>query len=131
MKHPLVALALLLILGCAREWKDPLTTIPAKEVDIVHLLANTINYDGAGVTVEGRVWHVEKKTAHTKEGEIPYTLFMLADRDGHGVGVYTIGHITIADGDFAEVTGLFRRSYKTETHSFNKEIEAVRVEVKQ
>lgn len=131
MKRSLAILALLFILGCAREWKDPLTTIPAKEVDIVHLLANTINYDGAGVTVEGRVWYVEKKTTHTKEGELPYTVFKLADSDGHGVAVYTLGHITIADGNFARVTGIFRRSYKTETHTFNKEIEAVKVEVKQ
>lgn len=118
----------LTLLGCAREWQDPNTTIPAKKVDITSILVSSIAYDSAGVIVEGKVWDLMFDKIQEEDREIPFTEFKLADQDGYFINVFSPGHIPIAEGDFVQVTGIYRRELSREKHLFINEIEAIRIE---
>jgi hypothetical protein len=115
-------------LGCAHEWQNPNTTLPAQELDIISILANPIAYDSAGVIVEGKVWDLVFDTLEEDDKESPYTNFKLADRDGNFVNVFALGHLPITEGDFVKVVGIYRRELSTGSYNFINEIEAKRVE---
>ena len=119
---------LLVFLGCAREWQDPNTTIPAKKVDIAAILENPIAFDSAGVIVEGKVWDLVFDKFEREDKETPFTEFKLADQDGNFVNIFVLGHIPIAEGDIVEVMGIYRRELGKERIYFANEIEAIRVE---
>jgi len=125
-----VSVLILFSSGCARNWENPNTSLPTKELSIMALLVNPIIYDSAGVLVEGKVWDLAFKNLKEKGTEIPYTSFKLADKDGNSVNVFALGDIPVADGDMVEVMGIYRREYKTEAYSFLNEIEAKRIENK-
>ncbi|HLE26232.1 MAG TPA: hypothetical protein VI935_11400 [Thermodesulfobacteriota bacterium] len=119
---------LLVFLGCAREWQDPNTTIPAKKVDIAAILENPIAFDSAGVIVEGKIWDLVFDKFEREDKETPFTEFKLADQDGNFVNIFVLGHIPIAEGDIVEVMGIYRRELGKERIYFANEIEAIRVE---
>ena len=127
-KSFIYSIILLASLGCAHEWQNPDTTLPAKEQDIVSILANPIAYDSAGVIVQGKVWDLVFDTLEEEDKESPYTNFKLADRDGNFVNVFALGHIPITEGDIVKVVGIYRRELSTESYDFINEIEAKRVE---
>ncbi|MCI0455225.1 MAG: hypothetical protein L0Y68_09565 [Candidatus Dadabacteria bacterium] len=129
----LLALASIAItlLGCAHEWQDPNTTIPAKKVDITSILIFSTVYDSAGVIVEGKVWDLMFDKIQEEDREILFTEFKLADQDGYFINVVSPGHIPIAEGDFVQVTGIYRRELSKEKHYYINEIEAIRVEREQ
>lgn len=129
-KKVLLILFLSVFLGCAREWQNPNTSLPARELKILTILANPIVYDSAGVIVEGKVWDLRFDTLREKDVEIPYTHFKLADRDGNFVNVFALGDIPVTEGDTVKVLGVYRREYKTESYSFINEIEAKKIESK-
>ncbi len=116
--------------GCAHEWQNPNTSLPAKEVDITSILTNPIAYDSAGVIVEGKVWDLRLDTVSEGDVQIPYTGFKLADEDGNFVNVFALGDIPVAEGDLVKVLGVYRREYRTEGYKFINEIEAKSVENK-
>ena len=116
--------------GCAHEWQNPNTALPARELEIKSILANPIAYDSAGVIVEGKVWDLRFDTLNEKDLQIPYTGFKLADEDGNFVNVFALGDIPVAEGDLVKVVGVYRRDYPTEGYKFVNEIEAKRVENK-
>jgi hypothetical protein len=116
--------------GCAHEWQNPNTSLPAKEVKIKSILINPIAYDSAGVIVEGKVWDLRLDTVSEKDVQIPYTGFKLADEDGNFVNVFALGDIPVVEGDLVKVVGVYRREYNTEGYKFINEIEAKRVENK-
>lgn len=116
-------------LGCTREWKNPDTSLPAKELKIESLIINPIAYDSAGVVVEGKVWDLRFDKLEQKT-EFPYTSFKLADKDGNYVNVFASGHLPISEGDIVEVTGIYRRELQLESYKFDNEIEAENVEIK-
>ncbi len=124
----LISSILLVSLGCAREWQNPNTTIPAKQVDIAAILENPIAFDSAGVIVEGKVWDLVFDKFEREDKETPFTEFKLADQDGNFVKVFRLGHIPIAEGDIVEVIGIYRRELGKERIYFANEIEAIRVE---
>jgi len=124
----LMSSILLVSLGCAREWQNPNTTIPAKQVHISDILANPIAFDSAGVIVEGKVWDLVFDKFEREDKETPFTEFKLADQDGNFVKVFVLGHFPIAEGDIVEVTGIYRRELGKEPIYFANEIEAIRVE---
>ena len=126
----LISSILLVFLGCAREWQNPNTTIPAKQVDIAAILENPIAFDSAGVIVEGKVWDLVFDKFEREDKETPFTEFKLADQDGNFVKVFVLGHIPIAEGDIVEVMGIYRRELGKEGIFFANEIEAIRVEKK-
>jgi len=119
---------LLVFLGCAREWQDPNTTIPAKKVDIAAILENPIAFDSAGVIVEGKIWDLVFDKFEREDKETPFTEFKLADQDGNFVNIFVLGHIPIAEGDIVEVMGIYRRELGKERIYLANEIEAIRVE---
>src|SRR3989337_2526243 len=119
---------LLVFLGCAREWQDPNTTIPAKKVDIAAILENPIAFDSAGVIVEGKIWDLVFDKFEREDKETPFTDVKLADQDGNFVNIFVLGHIPIAEGDIVEVMGIYRRELGKERIYFANEIEAIRVE---
>jgi hypothetical protein len=121
----------IILLGCAHEWKDPNTTIPARKVDITSILTYSIVYDSAGVIVEGKVWDLMFDKIQEEDREIPFTEFKLADQDGYFINVFSPGHIPIAEGDFVQVTGIYRRELSKEKHYYINEIEAIRVDVEE
>ncbi len=123
----LISSILLVFLGCAREWQNPNTTIPAKQVDIAAILENPIAFDSAGVIVEGKVWDLVFDKFEREDIETPFTEFKLADQDGNFVKVFVLGHIPIAEGDIVEVMGIYRRELGKERIYFANEIEAIRV----
>jgi len=124
-----IFIGVLVLAGCARNWKDPATSLPTKKIKIKALLLAQIANDGAGIEVKGKVWDVSRETAVNEKGdeEVPFTVFKLADKDGNAVGVFTLGHIEILEGDLAEVKGYYRREENTKLHNFKNEIEAVTV----
>ncbi len=124
------AMIFIALLGCAREWQNPNTALPSKEISVGALLTNPIIYDSAGVIVEGKVWDLAFKSLKEKDAEIPFTSFKLADKDGNFVNVFALGDIPVAEGDIVEVVGIYRREYNTENHIFVNEIEAKRIENK-
>ncbi|KRT65613.1 MAG: hypothetical protein XU11_C0023G0037 [Candidatus Dadabacteria bacterium CSP1-2] len=126
----LISSILLVSLGCAREWQNPNTTIPAKQVDIAAILENPIAFDSAGVIVEGKVWDLVFDKFEREDKETPFTEFKLADKDGNFVKVFVLGHIPIAEGDIVEVLGIYRRELGKERIYLANEIEAIRVEKK-
>ena len=126
----LISSILLVFLGCAREWQNPNTTIPAKQVDIAAILENPIAFDSAGVIVEGKVWDLVFDKFEREDKETPFTEFKLADQDGNFVKVFVLGNIPIAEGDIVEVMGIYRRELGKERLYFANEIEAIRVEKK-
>jgi len=126
----LISSILLVSLGCAREWQNPNTTIPAKQVDIAAILENPIAFDSAGVIVEGKVWDLVFDKFEREDKETPFTEFKLADQDGNFVKVFVLGHIPIAEGDIVEVLGIYRRELGKERIYLANEIEAIRVEKK-
>lgn len=126
----LISSILLVFLGCAREWQNPNTTIPAKQVDIAAILENPIAFDSAGVIVEGKVWDLVFDKFEREDKETPFTEFKLADQDGNFVKVFVLGNIPIAEGDIVEVMGIYRRELGKERIYFANEIEAIRVEMK-
>ena len=126
----LISSILLVSLGCAREWQNPNTTIPAKQVHIAAILENPIAFDSAGVIVEGKVWDLVFDKFEREDKETPFTEFKLADQDGNFVKVFVLGHIPIAEGDIVEVVGIYRRELGKERIYFANEIEAIRVEKK-
>ncbi|MGH7908498.1 MAG: hypothetical protein ACRENW_01460 [Thermodesulfobacteriota bacterium] len=123
----LISSILLVSLGCAREWQNPNTTIPAKQVDIAAILENPIAFDSAGVIVEGKVWDLVFDKFEREDKETPFTEFKLADQDGNFVKVFVLGHIPIAEGDIVGVVGIYRRELGKERIIFANEIEAFRV----
>ena len=124
----LISSILLVFLGCAREWQNPNTTIPAKQVDIAAILENPIAFDSAGVIVEGKVWDLVFDKFEREDKETPFTEFKLADQDGNFVNIFVLGHIPIAEGDIVEVMGIYRKELGKERIYFANEIEAIRVE---
>lgn len=116
--------------GCAREWQNPNTALPAKKLEIKSILTNPTAFDSAGVIVEGKVWDLRFDTLIEKDVQIPYTGFKLADRDGNFVNIFVLGDIPVSEGDLVEVVGIYRRVYTTEGYKFVNEIEAKRVENK-
>ncbi len=126
----LISSILLVSLGCAREWQNPNTIIPAKQVDIAAILENPIAFDSAGVIVEGKVWDLVFDKFEREDKETPFTEFKLADKDGNFVKVFVLGHIPIAEGDIVEVLGIYRRELGKERIYLANEIEAIRVEKK-
>ena len=126
----LISSILLVFLGCAREWQNPNTTIPAKQVDIAAILENPIAFDSAGVIVEGKVWDLVFDKFEREGKETPFTEFKLADQDGNFVKIFVLGHIPIAEGDIVEVMGIYRKELGKERIYFANEIEAIRVEKK-
>lgn len=123
-----ISLLSLAFLGCTKEWQNPNTTIPAKQVDIAAILENPIAFDSAGVIVEGKVWDLVFDKFEREDKEIPFTEFKLADQDGNFVKVFVLGHFPIAEGDIVEVMGIYRRELGKERIYFANEIEAIRVE---
>jgi hypothetical protein len=115
-------------LGCTKEWQNPNTALPAKELEIRSILAHPNIYDSAGVIVEGKVWDLTFNILKEKGTETPYTSFKLADKDGNYVNVFALGHIPISEGGIVKVVGIYRREFKTEGYSFVNEIEAKRIE---
>lgn len=115
--------------GCAREWKDPNQSIPAKELGIPTILINKVMFDGAGVIVVGKAWDVTRSTDFTVSGTVEYTVFKIADKKGNYIGVYSTGHLEVLDGDKLRVTGYYRRELTKDERIFQNEIEAVRVEM--
>jgi hypothetical protein len=116
-------------LGCAREWQNPNTALPAMELSIVNLLATPTAYDSAGVIVEGKVWDL-KFDKLEQQIDTPYTSFKLADKDGNYINVFASGHLPVSEGELVKVTGIYRREFQTESYKFVNEIEAEKVESK-
>jgi len=129
-KKAFLILFLIVFLGCATEWQNPNTSLPARELNILAILANPVVYDSAGVIVEGKVWDLRFGSLNEKDTEIPYTHFKLADRDGNFVNVFAVGDVPVTEGDIVKVLGIYRREYKTENYSFINEIEAKKIENK-
>jgi hypothetical protein len=117
-----------LITGCAKEWQNPDTALPAKKLKITSILVSPHAYDSAGVIVEGKVWDLTFNILEEKDSETPYTSFKIADKDGNFINVFALGHVPLFEGDLVEVKGIYRREYITERHSFINEIEAVSIE---
>ncbi|GIW47609.1 MAG: hypothetical protein KatS3mg078_1486 [Deltaproteobacteria bacterium] len=118
----------LIVTGCAKEWQNPDTALPAKKLKITSILVSPHAYDSAGVIVEGKVWDLTFNILEEKDSETPYTSFKIADKDGNFINVFALGHVPLFEGDLVEVKGIYRREYITERHSFINEIEAVSIE---
>ncbi len=127
-KSLIYSIILLAFLGCAREWQNPNTSLPSREVNITNILINPTFYDSSGVKVEGKIWDLVFDTFKEKDKESPYTNFKLADKDGNFVNVFALGHLPLAEGGFVKVVGIYRRELSTDSYKFNNAIEAKRVE---
>lgn len=125
-----VAAALILSAGCAREWQNPESALPAQNVAIATILASPDAYDMSGVEVIGKVWNLRYESHGVNEygEEIIYTTFTLADRKGIGVDVFVKGDAPVAEGDYLKVVGLYRKQFQTTGPYFYSRIDAVRLE---
>lgn len=117
--------ATIAFISCAREWPDPNTSIPAKELNIARLLALSNSYDSSGVIVKGMIWDLDYVYVNKDETEIPLTTFKIADQNGNYIGVIAKGYYPVFDGEIIKVTGIYRRKYLTKNHTYINEIEAV------
>ncbi len=127
---PILLLAPILFIGCARNWQDPDTSLSAVNLSIADLLTNRDIYDSAGVRIIGKVWYLSQETViENEEGNRDiYTTFVIADRKGTGIDVYVPGVAPINDGDFIRVVGIYRKEFQTEGDYFSNRIDAVRIE---
>ncbi|MCH8029420.1 MAG: hypothetical protein IH874_05770 [Candidatus Dadabacteria bacterium] len=114
--------------GCTQKWKDPEVAMLAREMDITAILLDPIIYDSAALVVKGMVWDVSTEKMTAGDVEVEYTIFKLADRDGNYVGVFSLGHLDVNEGDRLKVTGIYRRRMETAYYNFRNDIEAMLVE---
>jgi hypothetical protein len=116
--------------GCAREWQNPESALPAQDIAIASILASPDAYDMSGVEVIGKVWNLRYESHGVNEygEEELYTTFMIADRKGIGIDVFVKGEAPIVEGDYLKVTGLFRKQFQTTGPYFYSRIDAVCLE---
>jgi hypothetical protein len=127
---PALLISIFIYSGCARNWKDPDTSIAAINISIADLLSNRDIYQSSGVRVIGRVWYLTQGTVIENEdgSEDIYTTFVIADRKGTGIEVYVPGEAPINDGDFLRVVGIYRKQFQSTGDYFSNRIDAVRLE---
>ncbi|MEQ9619448.1 MAG: hypothetical protein RIG61_09775 [Deltaproteobacteria bacterium] len=127
-----LATTLLLAAACSHTWQDPDTALPAQEVSIATILASPDAYDMSGVSVIGKIWHLESVPLEINEGGVQrmYTKFLLADKRGIGIDVYVPGEVPVVEGDFIKVVGLYRKTFQQQGQGqyFYSRIDAVRLE---
>lgn len=130
LKAFFAAALLLFSAGCAREWQNPESALPAQNLAIAAILASPDAYDMSGVEVIGKVWNLRYESHGVNEygEEELYTTFMIADRMGIGIDVFVKGEAPIAEGDYLKVIGLFRKQFQTTGPYFYSRIDAVRLE---
>lgn len=112
LKALFVAIVLFYSAGCAREWQNPESALPAQDVAIASILASPDAYDMSGVEVIGKVWNLRYESHGVNEygEEIIYTTFTLADRKGIGLDVFVRGEAPVAEGDYLKVVGPFQKA---------------------
>ncbi len=124
------ATALLLTAACSHKWQDPDTALPAQNVSIATILASPDAYDMSGVSVIGKIWHLEFEPLEVNElgQEEIYTKFLLADNKGIGIDVYVHGEAPIVEGDYIRVVGIYKKTFQDQGQYFYSRIDAVRLE---
>lgn len=124
------ATVFLLAAGCSHKWQDPDTALPSQSVSIATILASPDAYDMSGVSVIGKIWHVEYEPVEINENdrEEMFTKFTLADNKGIGIDVYVPGEAPVAEGDYIKVVGVYRKTFQQQGQYFYSRIDAVRLE---
>jgi hypothetical protein len=129
--HVFLLTALVLVTSaCSHKWQDPDTAMPAQNVSIPTILASPDAYDGSGVIVIGKIWHLKFESAGVNElgQEEMYTTFLLADRNGIGIDVFIPGEAPLTEGEFIKVVGLYSKTFQDRGQYFYSKIDAVRLE---
>ena len=129
--HLCILTALILLsTACSHKWQDPDTALPAQNVSISTILASPDAYDGSGVIVIGKIWHLKYESAGVNEQgqEEFYTSFLLTDRRGTGIDVFIPGEAPVSEGDFIKVVGMYSKSFQQQGQYFYSKIDAVRLE---
>lgn len=116
--------------ACSHKWQNPDTALPAQNVSIATILANPDAYDGSGVIVIGKIWHLKHESAGMNElgQEEYYTSFLLADRKGIGIDVFIPGEAPVSEGDYIKVVGMYSKTFQERGQYFYSKIDAVRLE---
>lgn len=129
--HVFIFVLLVLVTSaCSHKWHDPDTALPAQNVSIPTILASPDAYDGSGVIVIGKIWHLKFESAGVNEQgqEEIYTTFLLADRNGVGIDVFVPGEAPLTEGEFIKVVGLYSKTFQERGQYFYSKIDAVRLE---
>lgn len=122
--------AFLLAAACSHTWQDPDTALPSRSVSIAAILASPSAYDMSGVSVIGKIWHLEFEPLEINEQgqEEIYTKFLLADNKGVGIDVYVPGEAPVVEGDYIRVIGIYKKTFQEQGQYFYSRIDAVRLE---
>jgi len=124
---PLLILAISFLAGCIGQWQNPNAAIPAQEIKISNLLIFPINYDSAGVILEGKVWDLDIVEDKDNPDEV-YSEFKLADKDGNYVIVRSPGMTTLlVEGSMIKVIGLHKIIYDKDSRLISNHIEAKQI----
>lgn len=132
MRYGLILIILIftpLLNSCQKEWQDPNVSIPSKEMTITNILVTPTMYDGAGVKIEGKVWDLLKEENKNGKGDLEYSNFKLADKDGNYINVRSKSDLPpVAEGEIIKVVGIYRLKLDPKTNKVNSQIEAYRIE---
>ena len=115
--------------SCHKEWQDPNTSIPSKELTIRNILVTPSIYDGAGVIIEGKVWDLLMEDSKNGKGKYKYTTFKLADEDGNYINIRSRSDLPpVTEGEIVKVVGMYKLSHDPKTNEITSQVEAYRIE---
>jgi hypothetical protein len=101
-----------------------LSICPAMETTVEKIMNRSDSYDGQEVSVTGTVSNLKFKAIEVGNN---YTTFILASKSGGRIKVFAWGKLKLKPGQKVQVTGVYRKVWKTTRRYFYNEIEASEV----
>jgi len=96
----------------------------ATETTAARIMNNADSFDGQQVSVTGTISNIKFRALEAGNN---YTTFMLADKSGGRIKVFTWGKLTLKAGQKVQVTGVYRKVWTSARQYFYNQIVASEV----